>query len=217
MKNLLSKELRLFALPMTYCFVAFAFMTMIPGYPILMGAFFPCLGLFQTFQIGNETNDVLYTVLLPIKKKDAVKARFEFVVFIQMCTFAIMVMLTILRMKFFSNSQVYLQNALMNANPLFLAFALFIFSAFNSIFVKGFYKTAYKVGKWFILFSIVATFFIGLAEAIHHIPGYEMLNNSYGEGMSTCYLVLAFAIVVYIISTYLSYRKSAKMFEKVDL
>ena len=82
MNRLLTKELKLFAAPLTYFFLAFSLMTLIPGYPILMGSFFVCFGIFQSFQLGRETNDVLYTVLLPIKKSDAVKARFEFVVLI---------------------------------------------------------------------------------------------------------------------------------------
>lgn len=39
MKRLLHKELRLTAAPVTYYFLAFALMTLIPGYPILVGGF----------------------------------------------------------------------------------------------------------------------------------------------------------------------------------
>ena len=74
MKKLLNKELRLSAHPLSYLFLVFSLMALIPGYPILLGAFFICFGLFQTFQNGRETNDVLYSVLLPIGKKDVVKA-----------------------------------------------------------------------------------------------------------------------------------------------
>ena len=42
MKNLLKKELKLAASPLTWLFLVAAFMTMIPGYPILVGAFFVC-------------------------------------------------------------------------------------------------------------------------------------------------------------------------------
>ena len=35
MKKLLTKELKLFAAPLTYFFIAFALMTLLPGYPIL--------------------------------------------------------------------------------------------------------------------------------------------------------------------------------------
>ena len=54
MKNLLIKDLRLSASALTYGFLAASLMTMLPGYPILMGAFFICLGIFHSFQDGRE-------------------------------------------------------------------------------------------------------------------------------------------------------------------
>lgn len=44
-------------------------MTMVPGYPILVGAFFVCFGVFQSFQNACVNNDILYTVLLPVKRQ----------------------------------------------------------------------------------------------------------------------------------------------------
>ena len=70
MNKLLKKELRLTAAPITYFFLAFALMTLIPGYPILVGGFFITLGIFYTFQMARESNDILYTALLPCKKQD---------------------------------------------------------------------------------------------------------------------------------------------------
>ena len=48
MNPMLKKEMRLSALLLTYLFMAFGFMTLIPGYPILCGVFFITLGLFQS-------------------------------------------------------------------------------------------------------------------------------------------------------------------------
>ena len=69
MNKLLKKELRLTAAPITYFFLAFALMTLIPGYPILVGGFFITLGIFYTFQMARESNDILYTALLPCKSR----------------------------------------------------------------------------------------------------------------------------------------------------
>ena len=171
MNRLLTKELKLFAAPLTYFFLAFSLMTLIPGYPILMGSFFVCFGIFQSFQLGRETNDVLYTVLLPIKKSDAVKARFEFVVLIELLGFVLMAILTALRMTVLSGAAPYVQNPLMSANPVYLAFVLIIYAAFNLIFVRQFYKTAYKIGKPFIIFIAAALVITGAAEALHYVPG----------------------------------------------
>ena len=72
MKSLLIKDFRLSASVLTYAFLAASLMTMLPGYPILCGAFFVSLGLFQSFQNAREANDIVFSSLLPIAKSDVV-------------------------------------------------------------------------------------------------------------------------------------------------
>lgn len=217
MKNLLIKETRLFAMPLTYIFIAFSFMTMLPGYPILLGAFFVCLGIFQSVQFGRENNDILYSVLLPVKKGDVVKARFAFTCLIEGISFLIMCILTFIRMTFLSQAAPYINNALMNATPVFLAFVLLIYSAFQFFFLRGFFKTAYKIGKPFITFSIAAFLIVCVGEALHFFPGLKYLNNPAGEKTGMQLIVLAVSALVYAAVTYFSYRKSVRTFEKKDL
>ena len=135
MKNLLYKEFRLAMPLMTVLFLSFTTMTFIPGYPILCGAFFICFGLFQSYQFGREDNDILYTVLLPVKKSDAVKSKYAVAVVLQMAAFALFAAFTYIRMAFLSDVIVYTTNALMGANLTFLAFVLLIFTAFNVFFI----------------------------------------------------------------------------------
>ena len=155
MKNLLIKELRLSTIPLTYIFLTFALMTFIPGYPILCGAFFFCLGLFQSYQSSREANDILYSVLLPVAKRDVVKAKYLVAAVLEMAMFVLCAVCTIIRMAFLSDAGVYEANALMAANLVYLAFILLIFAAFNFFFIGGFFKTAYGVGKPFIVFIVV--------------------------------------------------------------
>ena len=58
-------------------------------------------------------------------------------------------------MTVFSESELYRNNALMNANPFFLGMALLMFGMFNMIFVGGFFKTAYRFSKPFVTYIIV--------------------------------------------------------------
>ena len=217
MKKLLTKELKLFAAPLTYFFIAFALMTLLPGYPILCGAFFVCLGIFKSFQTGRETNDILYTVLLPIKKSDAVKARFIFVAFIELVSVAVMAVLTVVRMTVLSDAAPYVQNVLMSANPVFLAFTLLIFAMFNLIFVRGYFRTAYATGKPFIVFIVIAFVIIGIAEALHHVPGLAFVNSVSGEGIAANYIILAIGAILYVLITLVAFKASCKSFETVDL
>ena len=217
MSNIMLKELKLSASPLAFIFIAFGLMFLLPGYPILCSAFFVTLGLFQSFQTAREANDIVFSALLPIAKKDVVKGKFIFVCFIEACAFVLMVICAIVRMTALKESPVYLHNALMNANLFALGAALVIYGLFNLIFLGGFFKTAYKLGKPFVIFIIVNFVVIGVAEALHHVPGLEALNAFGFDRIGLQLALLLGGIVLYAALTYCSYKKACANFEKIDL
>ena len=133
MRNVLRKEVRLGTLTIVYFFVLFGLMFLLPGYPVLCGAFFLTLGLYQNFRYARECNDLVFSVLLPIAKQDVVKGKFAFSCIIEMCCFALMLVSVLVRMTVFSDSPVYRGNALMNANLFALGMALVLFGVFNLV------------------------------------------------------------------------------------
>lgn len=215
MKNLLIKERKLAAHPLSYIFILFAAMTMIPGYPILVGSFFVCLGIFYTFQQSREENDILYTILLPIDKKDVVRARYAFVCSIELWAFLLMTALTILRMTALSGAGVYTSNVMMNANLVYLAFAAVIFALFNGVFVGGYFRTAYKFGKPFVVFTVLGFVVVGLGETLHHLPGLSWLNDTGYAPAQAVFLVIGLA--VYALVTFFACRRAEANFEQIDL
>lgn len=217
MRDLLIKELRLSTIPLTYIFLAFALMTFIPGYPILCGAFFFCLGVFQSYQNSREANDILYSVLLPVSKRDVVKGKYLAAVVLQMVAFLLCAAYTIARMVLLSDAAVYKANALMAANLVYLAFVLLIFAAFNFFFIGGFFKTAYRVGKPFIVFIVVNFVVIGIAEALHHLPGLGWTNVLGFSNTGGQLMILAAAAIIYAAATIISCQRSQNRFEKIDL
>ncbi|MBO4411524.1 MAG: ABC-2 transporter permease [Lachnospiraceae bacterium] len=217
MKNLLIKELKLAVSPLSWFFLAASFMTLIPGYPILLGSFFVCLGLFQTFQTYRESNDILFTALLPIRKADAVKAKYCTVLFFECLSFLVMSVLTLLRMTLLSGASAYTTNFLMNPNPVYLGFVLLVYLAFNAVFVGGFFRTAYQIGKPFIAFIIVSMLLVAVSESLHHIPGLEFLHTTSGERLGLQFAVFGIALAVFLGGTFLSEKKAERRFEKIDL
>ena len=143
MKNLLKKELKLAASPLSFFFLAFCLMVFIPGYPILIGAFFICLGIFYSFQNGREQNDVIYTALLPLPKCSLVQAKFIFTAAVECIAFLLMTLFTLIRMYALGGAEVYLENPMMNTNLYFLAAVLVMFGLFNLIFLSGHWKFVY--------------------------------------------------------------------------
>lgn len=215
MSKLLNKELKLTASPLSYLFILFGVMALIPQYPILLAGFFICFGIFHTFQAGREAGDVIYTAMLPVRKSDVVRARFAFCVFIQMAGFALTAILTVVRICFMSGSPAYANNTLMNANLAYLGYLLMIYAAFNLVFVRTFFKTAYNIGVPFFVFCGISMLIIAVCEAIHFFPGMQLLNDTTPNTAQL--IVLVIGIVIYVGITLLSLYASIRSFEKIDL
>ena len=212
MKLLLKKELTFTALPLCYLFLGFSLLTLVPGYPIAVGGFFLCLGLFQSMLSRREQGDLAYTVLLPVSKGEIVKANYLFTVLVELSYVLLCALLTTVRTLCFSNAPVYLQNPMMNANPGYLGCLLLLFLFFNLLVLGGYWKTGYALGKPFVFFSIAAFLTIALGETLHHLPGLAYLNAPTG-GVS----VLLLGTAVYAVCTPLSMKSSQQRFEQVDL
>lgn len=217
MLNLLKKEFGLASSMVTYLLIASAGMAMIPNYPILVTTFMLSIGLSISFQIARETQDIQYSIILPIEKKDIVKAKYLMVVFIELASFLILLLIVIIKAAYFSNSIVLLNNPLMNSNVAFLGYVLICFTIFNICYLTQFFKTAYQLKKPFLIYAIFELLAITLFETLHHLPGMSKLNAMQGQLSSVQLIVLLLGILCFIGGTLLSYHKSAQTFECLDL
>ena len=217
MRNILLKEVKLSASLLSFLFIPFGLMFLLPGYPILCGVFFVTLGIFQSFQNAREANDMVFSALLPISKRDVVKGKYLFTCTIELCSGLLMTLAVALRMTVFSDAAVYRSNALMNGNLFALGMAFVGFGLFNLIFVGGFFKTAYKFGRPFVGYIIAVFLTIGIAEALHYIPGFGFLNAFGMEYFAVQLLLMGLGMAFYLAVTLLSYQKACKRFEKIDL
>ena len=217
MRNILWKEMKLAASPLSYLFLAFGLMFFLPGYPVLCGAFFITLGLFQSFQRMRESNDIVFSALLPIAKRDVVKGKLAFVSLIELAGILIMTAAVLLRATVFSASQVYVNNALMNANGFALGVAFLVFGLFNLVFVGGFFRTAYKFTLPFVSYIIISFLVIGAAEALHYFPGCSAVNAFGFSHLPLQLGCLGAGAAAFLLLTLLAFKVSAGRFEKIDL
>ena len=216
MRALLVKEDRLAASPLSRLFLVFCAMTMLPGYPILTGAVFVCLGLFYSVQGVKENRDVLYTLLLPVTRAEAVRAKFSFCIRIEAVGFGIMAALTVLRLTLLRNFGPYVNNALMPANPVFLGFVLLIFAVFHRIFLCGFFKTAAAAGGPFLRFFIAALLLVGAGEALHRLPFLRILAETGLRPLLVQSGVLLVCMLLYFLLTRAAISRSIKRFEALE-
>lgn len=217
MLKLLKKEMKLAASPLSYIFIAFGLMAFLPGYPILVGSFFVCLGLFQSFQHAREAGDIIYTVLLPVAKSDIVRAKYMFCVAVELCYFILTSVPVFIRMTILSEAGVYRNNVMMNANLVYLGFVLLILGLFNMIFVGGFFKTAYKFAKPFTAFAAAAFVTAGIGETLFRIPKFSALNAFGFVHLGLQAGILMTGAVLYVLLTVISMSRAVKDFERIDL
>ena len=233
MKALIYKEFKLAMHPICYLFVAlFPLMILIPSYPIAVGFIYVLASypiLFLGANKGQQSNDLLYSVLLPVRKKDIVLARIITVVTMQLVSILIMSALypAALAINTAIAQSVEAQKAAgeavkspsipglgLNSYVLIVAIAIIGYSIADLIFLPIYYKK----GKWIVMPTLltILTFitYLGITTiALPYIPGLEILNNL---SIGIQFIALAVAILISVLVHILVYKISSSRLEKVD-
>ena len=111
----------------------------------------------------------------------------------------------------------YADNPLMPVCPTLIAFMLIVYAEFNYIFVRGFFRTAYRLGAPFVRFIVAAMLTVCIYEALPHLPGLGFLAATDAPGIARQLVLLAVAAVLYAVVTDASCRSAQHRFEHVDL
>lgn len=215
MKELLNKEFKLAAHPTTFIFLLLSAMMLIPNYPYYITFFYTTLGIYFTFLSSRENHDIFYTMSLPIRKKDIVKSKFIFVILIEFIQIIIAIPFAIIRKTYsLPNNIVGIE-----ANIAFFGLALIMLGIFNYIFFIKYYKNTDKVGVAFASATFGIGIFMVLAETSVNVIPY--MRNNIDTMDPECILekliILLLGIILYTLLTLISYKRSVKNFEKLDL
>ena len=214
MKDLLYKEFKLWWHPAWFLFLLFGSFLLIPSWPYFIAFWYIFFAFNVVFIAERSNHDVFFTVSLPVRKRDVVRARVCFVAFIELLQIIVAIPFAVI------NNAVYLQGnqAGMNTNFAFFGLIFIMYAVFNLIFLPGFYKTAYKAAPmiWAILSVIV--YAVAVDVAVVFIPVLRTNLDGLGASHFASQLpVLIAGIVLFALLTLLAYRISANRFEKVDL
>lgn len=215
MKKLLYKELRLVTHPTIFVFMALAAMMLIPNYPYYVTFFYTTLGIYFTCLTGRENHDIFYTMTLPIRKQDIVKARFLFIIIVEMLQVILCIPFAIIRSSFpMPGNQVG-----MDANIAFFGFSFILLGIYNFFFFTSYYKDPEKVGACFVKSSTLVFVYMGVVEILSHIIPFmrDQLDTKDPQFLGAKLTVLAIGILLFLILTILSYHRSTKNFESKDL
>ena len=233
MKALIYKELKLAMHPICYVFIClFPLMILIPSYPIGIGFIYilTCYPiLFLGANKGQQSNDLLYSTLLPVRKKDIVLARIFTVIFMQVAFILIMSALypaaLVINTKIAESiaaaraagknaSDMTIPGLGLQSYVLLLAIAIIGYAIADLIF----FPIYYKHGKSIVmstLFTIlgfvvyICLFTVGLP----YIPGLGFLNNLH---IGIQFAILGLALLISFGLHAVVYHVSSKRLEKVD-
>lgn len=218
------------------CYVmtlVFPLMCLIPNFPLFIGTLYvvPAFSfLFLGAQKGKQSNDLFYSALLPIRKKDIVKARMISGIVMELTCLLILGILIPIKMV--------IENAMGPENVVFttggivssLAFAVIAYGVVNAIYFLMFYKNGRSVMAPSLIatfFYVIFTFIFGsLLTAVNPpvnpgdpiqplVPGYYSAFVSIDIGIQFVYLTVA--LVIYFAINYFVYKRASQELEQADL
>ena len=213
--TLLKKEWKLVMMPVPLLFLLLSALLLVPNYPYYVTFFYTTLGIFLMLQSARENRDLYYMAMLPITKREMVKARFLLILSVELLQMLVCIPFLFLRAGYAN-----LKNAVgIEANVAFLGLALVMLGLFNRIFFPMHYKNAYDLGKPFLISSIVLAIYVFVMEAAQHVlPYLKDVCDSYAASDQLRQLPVLFGgAIVFALLTPRSYRLSVSHFEQADL
>ena len=215
MKTLLQKEFRLAMHPTNLLFLSLSALLLIPNYPYYVTFFYTGLGLFFTCLSARENHDVEYTMALPVRKRDLVRARVLFAVLVELAQGALAVPFALLRQRL-----VPMGNQVgMDANLAFFGFSFLLLGLFNYVFFTRYYRAPDKVGKAFAMASTGFFLCMVVLETLTHaLPVMrDQLDTPDPLFLSSKLTVLAAGLLLYGLLTLRTVQVASRRFEALDL
>ena len=205
----------------------FTLMGLIPSYPPTVAYIYTIASYTFLFLGANKaqtTNDLFYTLNLPIQRKDVVKARMMSLSFLQILTTVPLIICLFIRAAFI-NKFIILDGGevLLSIDfyqlPVLLAIVLFTFSIIDLIFVPWFYKTGKSIiGPMLVSTLLGALLLFGLPIGLAYIPGVlDMLTIGHeNANYFIQFGALAFGIFCYVASRFIITKSATRNLEKLD-
>ncbi len=213
--KLLMQEWKLCMHPTGYLMPLLAVLVLVPGYPYGVCCFFVGLAIFFICLTAREDHDAGYTLMLPVSRRDAVRARILFCTVLEAADLVLMGVFILIKNLIGS-----LPNpAGLDAGVALIGEGMIIFTVFNLLFFPNYYKDISKPGKAFA-FAATAVFLWILMEIVgtYTIPFLrDVLDRPDPDHMSEKLLFTLAGLALYLAGTALSVQMSAKKFDAADL
>ncbi|PYY27897.1 ABC-2 transporter permease [Paenibacillus illinoisensis] len=216
MYNLIMKDVRLAVPPFFFLFpILFGALMLIPGWIYFIVILYFCwITIPNVFNQFKAQNDLMFTSVMPVSKRDMVKARVTVIVGLELLHIVIAVIFGSISIILYPNVTYYF----FPPNMGFWGLNLVMLAIFNLIFIPMFYKTAYKFG-WALLTAVMAAMlFAGIAQwiGIQNPVMNDMFYGTEAQQVTLQTSILISGIVIFSAFSVLAYRLAFKRFLQVE-
>ncbi|MFF2090728.1 ABC-2 transporter permease [Paenibacillus sp. NPDC058174] len=216
MYNLLMKELKIGVNPFFYLlpFLTGALM-LIPGWLYFIVLLYFCFLTIPNMFGGYKTqNDLIFTNMLPVNKKDMVKAKVSVIVILELMHIVIAMIYGMISLRLYPNLIYYFYGPSLG----FWGLCFVMLALFNVFFIPIYYKTAYKYGAATFAGTTAAILFAGGAEwlGIQNSSLFNLFKRTATDHFATHLFILIAGIAIFALFTIIAYYIAIKRFEKVE-
>lgn len=217
MYNLVMKDFKLGVNPM---FLVFPFLIgalmLVPGWLyFLVPLYFCWITIPNTFGGFKMQNDLMFTAMMPVTKRDMVKARVTVIVILELLHVIIAMIYGMITLRLYPHLTYYFFAPHLG----FFGLCFVMLAIFNIFFVPMYYKTAYKIGKATIVSIAAAMLFAGVAQWLGVQSSYvsDTFNGAGADNTALQLSILIAGIAIFIAFAAIAYRMAVKRFLKVEI
>lgn len=217
MYNLLMKELKLGVSPFFYILpLLTGALMLIPSWLYFMVPIYFCFLTIPNMFAGYKTqNDLIFSIMMPVTRKEIVKARVAIIVILELLHIVTAVIYGMISTHLYPNLTYFFFGPTIG----FWGLCFVMLAIFNIIFISMFYKTAYKYGAPMIASITGAVLFAVGAEwlGIKNSLVFDLFKGTGADNMATQITILIVGIAIFAIFSVVAYSIAIKRFEKVDI
>lgn len=217
MYNLVMKDLKIGVHPMFFLFpLVMGALMLIPDWIyFIVPMYFYWVTIPNVFGAYKAQNDLIFTIMMPVTKKDIVGARVTVIVILELLHIVIAMIYGMITIRLYSNMHYHFFAPHMG----FWGLVFIMLAIFNILFISMYYKTAYTFGKA-TLVSITAAMLFAVAAQWLGIQNSFVSNIFNGSGADNVVLqtsIMIVGILIFIVFTVIGYQIAVKRFLKVEI
>ncbi|XID91886.1 ABC-2 transporter permease [Paenibacillaceae bacterium WGS1546] len=217
MYNLVMKDLKLGIHPLFFILpLLMGALMLIPSWIYFIVILYFCwISVPSIFGGFKAQNDLMFTAMMPVTKKDIVKARVSVFVILELLHIGIAMIFGAITIRLYPHLTYYFFAPHMG----FWGLCFVMLAIVNIIFIPMYYKTAYHYGAAATASITAAQLFAGGAQwlGIQNSFVYDTFNGAGANNIALQLSILAAGIAIFIAFTMIAYRIAARRFLKVEI